>query len=375
MNKVLCIHNYYRFQSGEDIMFDKILKNFLSCGLDTILFIDRYKNNNFFQFLKRLIKNYTPYNYYLILSIIKKNKDIKFCYIQNTYPYISEKIIKLLVKNNIKIFFRISNYRFLCPNGLLYKKNQICKLCINSNLTNVIKFNCEKNYLKSLISYFHSKKLRNLIKINEINLIVQTKFQYDFYLNTNLISKNRIYILNNFIENNLKFKDIKIPFKNYFIMTGRDHPSKGFDFIINYFSQQKQYNLIVITNNPNKYKITKNIKYFNYLSREENLYLIKNSNGLIFNSRWLDIFPNILLEAMALNIPILSSSNESLKDILIKNKNCLMFKDNDNDSLFSVLREIQNNQLRNKIINKSKKLIFEKYSKKIFINNLSSIFT
>lgn len=369
---ILCIHNYYRIRAGEDIMFDKICHH-LKVNHSIIKYTKKTHKNIYLNIIKMFIKKLLFIDLIKILIILNKNKNIKFCYIQNLFPLININIIRLIIKKNIKIIFRVSNYRLLCPNSLFYRNNKICKLCYekSSNLS-ILKYNCENNYLKSIYSFIRTTRLQNFIINYDINLLVQTHYQLKLYSSFINYKNNSIYKINNIIDDDFEMEEREIPFENFFILSGRDSKEKGFDEIIAFFERKNKFNLVVTSSNKKNKKFD-NIFYTNYLTKKQNLFVLNKAKALICNYQWLDISPNVILESMAMGTLVLSNKVDSLSEILIHKETCLIYENNIK-SLEKYLEIINQDNHDKKIIDQARNFVKENYSAKKFIENIENLF-
>ena len=352
-------------------MFEKFTNSFNKINIKPILFTSKSNHSLLFLLIKIILKKIFFIDKIYIRLIFLFNKNIRFCYVQNLYPNFDKNILNYLIKKNVIVFFRISNYRLICPNSYMYRENKICTECMNGKISNVIKYNCENNFIKSIFSYFRTRDLNLIKNLSNINFIVQTKYQKEFFSNLHNYKLNKFFIIHNFVQKNLEMKKIIIPFKKFFLLSGRNHESKGFEQIIQFFMKNKKHNLIV-TSKQNISNISDNIKFVGYLTQNENFYLISKAQGIIFNSQWLDVCPNIILETMALKKIIISNYVDSLKEILIPNKTCLNF--HDEKTFKTQLELVANKKFDKNIVHNAKDMILNYFSEEQFIYSLKKIF-
>jgi len=86
-------------------------------------------------FLKNIcLRRILPRGIYTYASkrfLIRNN--IQLVHSHNIFPLIDLSIFDAARSLDIPMVFSIHNYRFLCINGLFFRDNQICTLCVNSN--------------------------------------------------------------------------------------------------------------------------------------------------------------------------------------------------------------------------------------------------
>lgn len=165
------------------------------------------------------------------------------------------------------------------------------------------------NSIKSKINIF---LIKLLFKRANKKIFLTNRMKNDYI---NYVGSDNNFVIPNCYDLeqiNLKSKEIvmDIPFgeKKYFIFVGRFHKVKRLDFLLECFSQLP-YNLVLIGDGElyeeykNKYQSNKII----FLGSKKNPYpYIKNAKATLLTSDS-EGFPNVLIESLSLNTPIISS--------------------------------------------------------------------
>lgn len=178
--------------------------------------------------------------------------------------------------------------------------------------TNIVSFHVNNFFLKILYKRFY-----NLYD----KIIAQSEDMYKDLLLYN-IDEYKIYIINNFInKNNLaQINELEInPFdKNFFnvITVGRFSYQKGYDTLLKYLKnfQDKSFKFYFIGYGDDEEKL---ISFVNQCNLQENIFFlgkklypidyINRCDLFILSSRY-EGFPNVILEALSIGIPVLSSN-------------------------------------------------------------------
>ena len=246
-----------------------------------------------------------------------------------TYLFVLRKPKKLII-NNKKII--ILGHKINLINGIkLYfyiKKLKIDFAIINSEyMGKYIPLNSNKKFytihviwserIKQNISGFF-KKISLKIKYNNKNLIVVSNgIKNDINENLKIKYKN-IYVIADpydFEEIEQKSKE-KVPIHNYIVSVGSLLSVKRHDILIKAFSKLKNKNIkLVIVGQGNQLeklqKLTKDLnleKRVIFTDFEENPYKwIKNSKLLVVSSES-EGFSRVIIEALYLNIPVVSTN-------------------------------------------------------------------
>ena len=149
---ILIVHNMYSQYGGED----KIVQEQVEIlGRNNNIHLYSRNNNeiahfNRLQKIDLLKQSYSSEKTKLDISTIIKNFKPDVAHVHNVYPLISPVVYEVLNDYKIPIIQTLHNYRFLCPNGLLFNKN-ICERCLESD-----------SYYKCLLNKcYHNSYIQN----------------------------------------------------------------------------------------------------------------------------------------------------------------------------------------------------------------------
>ena len=217
-------------------------------------------------------------------------------------------------------------------------------------------YDCTANYKKLFIDVF--SKFNNIIAISKS---VSKKFteKYEFKnmkVIYNLINTEKI------IEKSKEFEIKNDSKKINFISVGRFHNMKGYDRLIDVFAKLKSdigldnVTLRLIGNGPDFDLVETKVKENNL---EDNVILeglkknpfpyVKSSDVFLMCSRY-EPFGLVILEAMVLNVPVLSTEVASIKEIMDKKYG--MIVENTEEGLYEGIKKIIQDK---NILNKYKK--------------------
>ena len=199
----------------------------------------------------------------------------------------------------------------------------------------------ETNVLSSMWGNSHIKKIPyRLFYNNYNNIICQSKDMADDLIKNWAIRHKKITIINNPVDTATIREKSDEPITNginltpeYFVSVGRLSPQKGFDRLIKLIHQLVRqslfpYRLLIIGDGADKIKLKNLIRSLQLddivilLGRLDNPYQItKHAKGFILSS-YFEGFPNVLLEANALGVPILANNCPGgINEIIIEHQN------------------------------------------------------
>ena len=94
-------------------------------------------------------------------------------------------IFKVLKKSNVKILIKLHNFRYSCTQSYLSKKHlqniESCNACgMKKNDTLLFNKYFPESYLKSLFVIRYSKKYLKILKSENFQILVLTKFHKEF---------------------------------------------------------------------------------------------------------------------------------------------------------------------------------------------------
>lgn len=336
--KILLVHNYYRnrFIGGEDIVYNnefEALKEEL--GKDNVF---KYiSTNEEIKNYKKIFSIWFSNKHYKNLLKIIKGKNIDVVHFHNIFFDLTPSVIKAAHDAGAKVIQTLHNFRWWCPNGVLYnqKLNNTCHKCVSKIFPySSIIYKC--NYNSFLYSAFIScinsfYKFKGYIKLID-KFIVMTEFSKNLIMQYGVPS-NKIIIKPNYIDSPYVRKKKRNEKKYLYI--GRIDDYKGINLLvetwIKYFDNL-ELNIVGagdLEDHVNDIcKKQKNIIYHGKASREKVFKHIKNASFLIMPSLLYETFGLTTLEAMSLGLPVIGSNLGTRKEFIKNNYNGYLFNPN-----------------------------------------------
>ncbi len=381
MKRILIIHNKYKFFGGEDSNISEEI-DLLKKHYD-VEYLE-YKNSDKFTIydLFSFINNSNRLANKKLEKVIDEfNPDI--AYVHNTWFKINLGVFKVLERKKVKVLIKLHNYRYECCRYFLLKKHLkrrlLCGACgLKRNRGSVFNKFDKESYVKSFLLINYSRKHFNILKNNQVTLLVMNEFQKNF-LNEIGIRKEKIEIYPNPIKLS---KNGELGYKiksDYVIFAGRLSDAKGIEELINaWISADKEgLSLKIIGEGPLGKKMkekfmSNDIKFLGQIEHKETLEYIKNARAIVTATKMYEGQPRLLCEASSYGVPSIYPSFGGM-DEFFPNDYKLSFKQYDYSEMKKKISKLNNNELMK---NESSR-VFNHISKKLnedeLINNFQKI--
>ena len=311
---------------------------------------------------------------YLLSGQWSKNNDVAFCLFDTSNQFfpVNIKIHDLKSENNNNFFLKFYNY-FKRVYGFqkLLKKTRpdlIISFTESANYVSILScilVNKRKSLIISVRTNLNHYSLLTKISVrllyNFSNKVVVPSIGLKYLLNRIGISKKKINVIHNPVilhskKNNTLKRQIKS--KPYILAVGRLSKEKGFEILIECFSKiDKDAELIFIGEGPEKNKLINLSLSLGLKSRVKFLGFIKKLDEWYLNARFLALtsyfegWPNVILEAMSLNCPVISfNCNFGPKEIITNNVNGILVEQGNKKALIKqMLRLLNDDKLHSKL--------------------------
>jgi glycosyltransferase involved in cell wall biosynthesis len=371
--KILQIHNKYIEKGGEDTVVanERQLLQQYGHAVELCSFDNKDLDNlSKITLLSRTFFNTQAYKK-LVAHIEVFKPDV--IHLHNVFYEASPSVFWAIAKKNVPAVMTLHNYRFGCVQGLLFRENKVCQLCLEKKSAFYgIKNKCFKDsYLKSLQLTLVNKLYQWTLKHK--NPVKKYIFLADF--NKNLLStvlplKN---IESNEIPNAFGTEGLGNPdtFENavlkpnyvndfgytpmserldYYLFVGRLNEQKGIHVLIDIFKKNRK-NIDIIGEGPmvdlvkEAAKNHPNIRYLGYADNTFIIQKLKQSRGLIVPSLTYEGQPMTILEAFSTGTPVFASDTKNMDSMITHGYNGFLFQPEKDHSIFDNLDELDKENL------------------------------
>lgn len=333
---ILQINNFHRIKGGSDFVVEMTTELLREKGHNVILLSrDSKELHGFIGKLKAFAYGlYSPWAMRTIKEYINKFKP-DVVHLHEVYPFFAPFCLIACRRAGVPVVMTCHDFRLICPIAISYTDGQICELCSMGNSLWCIARNCRNNFLESVaysLRHILHRSL-NLYYDNITIFIVLSEFAKNKFISYGLSEINTLVM-----SNPLSYKSSNFPayLGEYFAYSGRLSVEKGIELLLEAACLNKlpvrlagDYSLYpdIVKNSP------QNINFLGFLNRDEMETFYKNARCLVLPSKWYEMFPLVLLEAMSQGLPIIAPKLGGIPEIVEDGKTGLLFKPGDAEDL------------------------------------------
>jgi glycosyltransferase involved in cell wall biosynthesis len=357
--KILQIHNKYIEKGGEDTVVANERQLLQQHGHAVELC--EFDNKDLEGLFKITLLSRTFFNtqaYKKLMAHIELFKP-DVIHIHNVFYEASPSIFWAITEKNVPAVMTLHNYRFGCVQGLLFRENAVCQLCLEKKSAFYgIKNKCFKgSYVKSLQLTLVNKFYQWTLKHK--NPVKKYIFLADFnkkMLSSVLPLKNTEGVGN--ISNALLKPNYVNDFgftprserSDFYLYVGRLNEQKGVHVLIDIFKKNKK-NIEIIGDGPmidlvkEAAKNHPNIRYLGYADNAFIIQKLKQSRGLIVPSLTYEGQPMTILEAFSTGTPVFASDTKNMDSMITHGQNGFLFQPEKDHAIFDDLDALDKDDL------------------------------
>ena len=341
------IYNEYRSdRGGEDKVVENMIALFEKNKVDVCLVKRSSKDLGFLDKCKAFVNGVYSIEAHRTVSrlLISERPDV--VHVHNLYPLFSPSVLVACRGARKPVVMTVHNFGLTCPHWSHYRDGQICELCAGGNVMWCILNNCQGNIFESTGYAVRSGVARRfrLYHENVTRFIALTDFSRQWLISAG-IRPNSIDVIPNMIDIPEHKAD---PSKGlYAAFAGRISPEKGVETMISAAELLPGVPFSVAGSGPLLEQLRRrslpNVRFRGLLDSPELAEFYSHARFLVVPSRWYEMCPTAILEAMAMGLPIIASRIGGLPEIVQDGVTGLLFEPGNAEDLAKSARVLWDN--------------------------------
>lgn len=280
------------------------------------------------------------YSHEAIGKLAKLLEDVKidFVHINVIHHYITPAILKILKQKNIPIIWTLHEYTPICPDSIFVSHGEICERCFGGKFYNCITHSCKKgSYLASTVAalenYVH--KYLNYYKYVDY-YVCPSVFQYEKYKQFGFFKDKLVQLYHGYDYTSIEQAKLvpKHDKERYIVFVGRLEKIKGIKTLLKAMLSNPGIKLKVVGSGLQEDELKafkednhlNNVTFLGKKSKQEVLQIVNGAEFLICPSECYEVLGFTVVEAMALNKPVIGAAIGGIPEMVINNHTGLLFE-------------------------------------------------
>lgn len=321
--RVLLVHNRYQQQGGEDLVFENEAALLQQHGHTVdILCVDNSDIQTSADKLRTAaLLAYNPHGYKLVTEAIR-DSNCEIVHVHNFFPQLSPAVFSACRKSGVPSVWTLHNFRIVCAGGTLFREGATCEKCLKGNVLPAILHRCYRGSLPG------SATVAGMIGIHRRLGTWQHKVDRFIGLTDFARAKlvegglpaEKIVIKPNWVQDPLE-QGLRIDGpRRGGLYVGRLSPEKGVKVLVDAWKAIPDVPLTIIGDGPERAALEAmapgNVRFAGKQAREQVNEAMATAQALILPSLCLEGFPLVLVEGMAMGVPVIASDSGALPSII-----------------------------------------------------------
>ncbi|GAA0606027.1 glycosyltransferase [Kribbella sandramycini] len=328
--KILLVHNRYRSTapSGENRVVDQEREALAGLGHDVRLFerqsdeIEEWPAWKKATLPARVVWNPTSKRD-LAAELESFRPDV--VHVHNTFPVLSPSVLYACRAAKVPVVITLHNYKLLCASGDFYREGSVCHDCAAGNPLPAVRNSCYRGSKLAtattvLNTRSHRRSWRNLVSAylfisdSQRQLLAGMDFDAD-----------RSFVRHNYVPYN---GPLASEAKRQVAYVGRLDAAKGAPLLMKGWDAYREIagddalKLVIAGGGPMLDEVTAwaadrpSVELRGMLAKPDIFRLIGDSRAVVLPSEWEETFGLVVVEAMAVGVPLLASAHGSFPELV-----------------------------------------------------------
>lgn len=381
--RILLAHNFYQAAGGEDRVFSEEAKMLESAGHE----VHKYTahNRDIDAMTKFALARATVWNTESarnIQALIDRHAP-HVVHFHNTFPLISPAAYEAAQKAEVPVVQTVHNYRQVCANALLLRRNKSCEKCLNKSIRwPAVLYGCYRNdrIASSVVTLWQALQSW----AGRVGGLVNRYVALTHFARNKLIAGGlpggKIEVKPNFMNRD---PGLGSGDGGFALFVGRLTNEKGIDTLIRAWTDSSmQVPLKIAGDGPMAAQVrdlSSNSPHVERLGRQSHsqvLALMKSAACLVLPSLCYEGFPMVLIEASAIGLPVVASRHGAMEEVIQHQETGLLFQPGDARDLGTKVAQVVSDEaLRAKLGSAARGRFEAKYTSEINYRKLTKIYS
>jgi glycosyltransferase involved in cell wall biosynthesis len=258
-------------------------------------------------------------------------------HIHNFFPQFSPSVYSACQVAQVPVIQTLHNYRLLCPNALLFRKNRPCEDCIGKLIAwPGITHGCyRKSHLgtAAIAAMLATHKVLNTWNSSVDAYLALSEFAKGKFVAGGL-PEDRLFVKPNCLARDPGLRTRSSGFALY---VGRLSAEKGIRTLLTAWRLLPNRQLKIVGDGPLRSNVedsrNSNLEFLGSKSSSEVLELMGEAAFLVVPSECYENFPRVIVEAFSRGVPVLASDLGSIREIVRDRHTGVLFQPGDSDDL------------------------------------------
>jgi glycosyltransferase involved in cell wall biosynthesis len=379
--KVYQIYNEQRSQlSGERAVVDATMQLLTQNGHESRLIMKSSRDlegslikraSAFWSGIYNFVANYE-------MSHLLKEDRPDVVHVHSVYPMFSPSVLVACRQAGVPVVMTVHNHSLTCPTSFHLYKGRICEDCVGGHEYHCVLKNCRNNILESCAYALRGSVARicRWFPENVNVLIVLTPFGKGRLLQAGF-REDQIAVVPN--PTSVADTAARLSSGEHVGFAGRVSPEKGVDIFLAAAARMPNIPFKVAGDGPvlseMRARAPSNVEFLGRLGVDDLLAFYRKSRMLVAPSLWFEPFGMVVVDAMALGVPVVASRIGGLPYLVEDGVNGSMFNPGDPEDLVQKVRRLwEDPQLCNRMGLAGQRKVAQQYSQRVYYENLMTVY-